>query len=448
MKNSENTPEAVKGGALPVFLKFTVPNILSILALSSSGIVDAMFLGRYSGPESLAAVNIINPLFSFCFGLAIMLTIGGAVRAGKYIGEGRTEKASSIFTKTLTAVSAVTLAVSLTGIFFSGWSARILGANDELMLPASEYLGIIAFFLIFDMAGYTLSVFIRVDGRPVLASAGLITMGVVNILLDFLLIGVMDMGVKGAALATGTAGAAGFFVLLSHFASGRSKMKILFDGKGWRELISAAYNGLSEFISEMSVGIIMLAFNRIMIGRFDIQGVAAFTAINYLMWGGGMINYATADSLDPLVSINYGAGKPERIMSFMRLAFIFVFSNGFIIFALLTAVPEALIGIFITDRGSDAFKIALEFAFYIRWAFFMNGFNQVFSAYFTAIHRPLESAVVSGSRGLVLPLLFLAAFPYFFGGFGIFIAVPVSEAIALAAALFLWKYNKPSKFIR
>ncbi len=448
MKNPENTPEAVKGGTLPVFLKFTVPNILSILALSSSGIVDAMFLGRYSGPESLAAVNIINPLFSFCFGLAIMLTIGGAVRAGKYIGEGRTEKASSIFTKTLTAISAVTLAVSLTGIFFSGWSARILGANDELMLPASEYLGIIAFFLIFNTAGYALSVFIRVDGRPVLASAGLITMGAVNILLDFLLIGVMGMGVKGAALATGTAGAAGFAVLLSHFASGRSKMKILFDGKGWRELISAAYNGLSEFISEMSVGIIMLAFNRIMIGRFDTQGVAAFTAINYLMWGGGMINYATADSLNPLVSINYGARKPERIMSFMRLAFIFVFSNGFIIFALLTAVPEALIGIFITDRGSGAFKIALEFAFYIRWAFFMNGFNQVFSAYFTAIHRPLESAVVSGSRGLVLPLLFLAVFPYLFGGFGIFIAVPVSEALALAAALFLWKYNKPSKFIR
>ena len=447
MENTENIHEAIQKSVLPVFLKFTLTNVLSILAISSSGIVDAMFLGRCAGPEAMAAVNIVNPLFSFCFGLAIMLTIGAAVRAGKYIGENNIEKASSIFTKTIVAISLATLAVSVMGIFFSSPLSRFLGANNELLPMSSEYLKIIAFFLIFTTAGFALSVFIRVDGRPTLASAGLITVGAVNMLLDFLFIDVLDMGVKGAAIATGTAGAAGFLVLISHFIMGKSKINILFDKHGWSELPSAAYNGFSEFISEMSAGIIMLSFNHIMISRFGTQGAAAFAAVNYLIWGGIMINYATADSLNPLISINYGAKKPDRIMSFIRLAFGFVFFNGFVIFTLLTVMPDTLIGIFITDKNSETFNIALEFAFYVRWTFFMNGFNQIFSAYFTAVQRPLESAAVSSLRGLALPLFFLAILPYLLGGFGIFIAIPASEAVTLIAALFMWKHNKPSKFI-
>ena len=76
-----------------LFYKFALPNILSFILMSSAGIVDGIFIGNYAGELSLAAVNISYPVFSFIWGLAMMVMVGGAVSTGKYLGEKNTEKA-------------------------------------------------------------------------------------------------------------------------------------------------------------------------------------------------------------------------------------------------------------------------------------------------------------------------------------------------------------------
>ena len=93
----------------PLFFKFAIPNILSLVLLSSAGIVDAIFIGNYEGELSLAALNIANPLFSFIWGFTMMVLIGGAVTSSKYIGEKNIEKACNIFTKSMVVVTIITI---------------------------------------------------------------------------------------------------------------------------------------------------------------------------------------------------------------------------------------------------------------------------------------------------------------------------------------------------
>lgn len=87
------------GPLVRTFLRYCIPWTLAMLLQSSAAIVDGFFVGRYVGAMSLAALNLVMPMFSLFFGVGVMLASGGAVRAGKYLGEKRPEAASAIFTK-------------------------------------------------------------------------------------------------------------------------------------------------------------------------------------------------------------------------------------------------------------------------------------------------------------------------------------------------------------
>lgn len=437
--NSNNGKDIVKGSTLLVFLKFTVPNVIGFIAMSSSSIVDGIFVGRYVSSEALAAVNIVVPMFTLVFGIAIMLTVGGAVRVGKYLGENNRQAASAMFSKVVYTISIIAVFMTVVCGIFSEEVVRILGANDELEPLSAGYVQIISLFFLFQTLEYSFSVFVRMEGRPYLASSAVILGAVLNFFLDWIFICKFNMGLEGAALGTGLAFLISFIVLCSHFFSKKCKLHFIRNVGKLSEIGSAAYNGSSELLSELSSGFVAFLFNWIMITKLGTQGVAAFTVINYTIWAGGMLCYAVGDSLVPLVSINYGARNFQRIRKFVGMALVTVVSIGIVIFIILSVMPEKLISLFLPNRSSEAFHIAVVFASYIKWVFFFNGVNIIFSAYFTAIHRPLESVLIAGSRGLVLPVLYLATLPYLLGEYGIYTAIPLADITTLFIVIFLWR---------
>ncbi|WP_372809272.1 MATE family efflux transporter [Litorivivens sp.] len=109
---------ALNGAIIPTFFKYLLPSLLGLLALTSASIVDGIFIGNYVGITALAAVNLIIPVTTLLFGVALMLIIGGSVRGGKYLGEGSADKASAIFSKTILAVGAYGVVVVALGIAF------------------------------------------------------------------------------------------------------------------------------------------------------------------------------------------------------------------------------------------------------------------------------------------------------------------------------------------
>lgn len=435
-----NELEIASGNIYKTFFKFTLPNMVGLIAMSSVALVDGYFVGNYVNSVALAAVNIIIPLITIIFGISIMLTIGAAVLIGTYLGEGKVNKASAVFTKVMITITVISLFFTVLCFIFSEEVSRLLGANDEIMVYAVPYLKMVSIFFLFQALEYSLSVIIRTDGNPYLASTAVLFGAVLNFILDYIFIVKMNMGISGAALGTGISFMTSTFLMLFHFILKKGRVYLTKQIGKWEEIIYASYNGSSELLSEASVAVVAYLFNNIMVQNLGTYGVEAFAVINYALWATNMLCYAVGDSLVPLISINYGAMQYKRIQTILSLSRISVIFIGASVFALFTFIPEKIIAILlnpVTDK--DAFDIALVFADYMKYAFLILGLNMVYSSSFTAFQKPLHSVVVALSRGLILPVIFIYTMPLFFADKGIYSAVPLAEALTFILSFILWR---------
>ena len=428
-----------------IFFQYSIPAVLGMLAISSANIVDGFFIGNYVGDFGLAAINISFPIFSLLFGFALMLAIGSSVVSGKLIGQGDIKSASIIFSKTMVCITLFSF-ITCTGLFLNIETVLYLfGADENLTKIAIEYLSVILIFIPFLMIGVVLDYFVRVDNRPNLAFIALLSSALINVILDWFLIVYLQKGIFGAALATGISQLALIFILLPHFFSKKATLKFVKPIGSYIQIIKASYNGASEFVNEISVGITTLIFNYVMIKNFDIEGIAAFTVINYLLMIGIMISFGISDSLQPIISKNFGAKENKRIEEFLKLAFITTCLVGVVMILLIIFTPNTLANIFLEDTNYKTKQIVLSFATFIWIAFLFNGINLVISAYLTAIHKPLASIAVS--RSFIFPIFFIFTLPFFFDLDGIFMAIPMAEFITFIIGIILFKKFSPEKII-
>ena len=430
-----------------VFFQYSIPSVLGMLAISSASIVDGFFIGNYVGDFGLAAIHITFPIFSLLFGFALMLAIGSSVTSGKLIGEGDIKSASMIFSKTIVCITLFSFITSTILFLNIETILHLFGADENLTKIAIEYLSIMLIFIPFLMIGVVLDYFVRVDNRPNLAFIALLSSALINVILDWFLIVYLQKGIFGAALATGISQLALIFILLPHFFSKKATLKFVKPIGSYIQIIKASYNGASEFVNEISIGITTLIFNYIMIKNFNIEGIAAFTVINYLLLIGIMISFGISDSLQPIISKNFGAKENKRIEEFLKLSFITASIVGFIMIVLILFIPDTLANIFLEDTNYKTKQIVLNFATFIWIAFLFNGINLVISAYFTAIHRPLHSMIIAVSRSFIFPIFFIFTLPVLFNLNGIFMAIPMAEFITCIIAVILFKKFSPRKII-
>jgi MATE family, multidrug efflux pump len=446
-----NKYDPITGRVVPVFFHYAIPSVIGMLAVTSAGIIDGIFIGNVVGATALAAVNISSPVFALFAAVVFMLVVGGSVMCGKFIGEGNSEAASAIFSQTLYATIATSLLTSAAILLFLDQMISGLGANDELHGLVSDYLVIVVSAAPLLVAGLTLDYFVRVDGQPLLASAALVAFALINISLDWLFIVQLGWGIKGAAWATAIAEGSIFFMLLSHWFGSRCSLRLLSffhcHKLGWGAVLRASYNGFSEFANEMSIGLITLVFNWVMISRLGVEGVAAFTIISYLLYIGLEICYGISESLQPTVSKNLGAKQPRRILQFTLAAVLSALAVGLLLSGLFLLMPEVLISLFLREGEDRTVAIALSFIAFFWPAFLFNGMNLTLSSYFTASHKPMQSATIALSRSLVLPGLGLIFLPRWLGDTGVFVAIPVAESLTFLLALFLLNRNRPADLV-
>jgi putative MATE family efflux protein len=436
-----------QGKISSVFFQYSIPSVLGMLAISSAGIVDGFFVGNYVGASGLAAINLSLPIFSLLFGLALMLAVGGSVVSGKLIGEGDTKNSSIIFTKTLLVVTVFSLVICGVLLYNLETILHLFGANSELTNIAVEYLSVMLIFTPFFMSGIVLDYFVKVDNRPTLAFVALLLSSVINVILDWYLIVYLEQGIFGAALATGISQLALIVVLLPHFFSKKATLKLVKPIGSYIQIAKAAGNGASEFVNETSVGMTTLIFNYIIIQTLGVEGVAAFTIINYILWIGVMISFGISDSLQPIISKNFGAKKPQRIESFLKFAISSVVLTGLFMILLITLFPNQLSNLFLGDSNEQTKQIVLTFAAFVWPVFLFNGTNLTISAYFTALHKPIPSASIAILRSFILPVFFVLMLPVFLGTNGIFLAIPMAEMFTFIVAIMLFKKMSPQKII-
>ena len=185
------------------FLSLTVPSALAMFVASFNTVLDGMFLGIGVGDDAIAGVNIVIPVIMIFIGISNMAAVGGGSLVSKNFGEGDSEKAVNIFRQVIKSLIVMSLIISIVCVGFSETIVILLGAKGRLVPIAAEYLRYYSIFCISSVLMVVFGSFLRNDNAPKLAMFASMAATVINIILNYVFIFVLQQGVKSAAVATG-----------------------------------------------------------------------------------------------------------------------------------------------------------------------------------------------------------------------------------------------------
>ena len=425
-------------GEIPrLFMKYALPGVVGLLFLGIQSVIDGIVLGRFVGANALASVNLVLPCYSLISAFAIVMGIGGQTLVSISLGRGDKQEANNALRSVFVFLLGMSVVVSLVIFLSAGKIASFLGANEVLLPDAVHYIRALVPFFPLLCAMFFGDYIIKAMGHPLYATSVMGMTVVLNIVLDLVFVAVLGWGVMGAGLATGIAFTMGACFNVPRLFS-RHEVVAVQRGRYDRRLVwNAFYNGSSEGMSELSVAITVFLFNITMMRYLGESGVAAFTAINYILFIGTTVFLGISDGIIPIIGYNYGARKQERIKSILKLAARTNSLIGIGLFLLLLLFGEQVIGLFFKDHGSEAFEIASRGVSIYCFAFLLCGLNILASSYFTAIGNAKISIIISVLRGLVFVGIGILVLPAVFGIDAIWYDVPIAEICTLSVSFWL-----------
>lgn len=424
--------------------RFALPSIASVWVFSLYGIVDGIFVGQGVGPQALAAVNLSLPFVGLLFAVSIVVTIGAATAAGILRGEGNHQGAGKVFSLAVSALGLFGLIACVLSYLYLDQIAWLLGARGELVAQVTEYLSVLLLFNTAYLVSYALEVFCKVDGFPGRELLAVCLAALTNIVLDYLFIMVWDMGLTGAALATGLAQCVSFLFLLLHFSGllgRRGSLRFSLtppyaDIPGaLRRLAGFIRTGLPDGLTEVSMGLTLLAFNNAIAHHFGVSELAAFSVLGYL----GILMLQTylglTQGMQPIISYLSGKGDSATLFHCLRLTLLAALLIGAASYLLIALAGHHLAALFLNDPAliQQAHQLMLPFA----TGFIVMGLNIVLAGFFTAQQQPLQAGAIAFLRAGPLIALLLILLPPLFSAHSIWLIPLYSELAVLLLSLAL-----------
>lgn len=414
-------------------LKFAFPSIIMMIFMSLYTIVDGIFISRFLGSNALSSLNIVFPVINVVIAIATMLGTGGNAIISKYLGEGRDRDARECLTQfTVIGLAISLLLLVLTQIFLTPL-CRALGSTDVLLADCRAYLSVSLMFAPACMLQTLFQSYLVTAGMPALGLFLTIGAGILNAVLDYVLILVFPMGIAGAAIATGIGQSVPAVAGLFYFLLSRKGLYFTRFRLHPKELLMACYNGSSEMVTQLSNAVITFLFNLIMLDLAGENGVAAITILLYGQFLFNAFYLGFSIGISPIVGFQYGAGNRKQLRSIYRTSFFFVLASSvaLTVIAVLSSTP--LVSVF--TRDPETFALADAGFRIFAFNFLFSGFNIASSGFFTALSNGRVSAIISFLRTLVFIVLSLLTLPRFFGITGAWLAIPVAEFLTLMLAL-------------
>lgn len=447
MTESVSDPRVLTGPALRTLLHYALPSLVGLIAISTASLLDGVFVGHFVGPDALAAVGLLVPYLTFLFGTALMLAAGGTVRAGRYLGEGNAAAASAVFSTSLLAVLAFATGAAVLTSLFPDALFGSLGAPAELRPEMHSYFRVLTWSLIPQLLGLVVYYFVRLDGRPLLATGALVGGALSNLTLDALFIVGFGWGLPGAALATGLAQLIQLAVLSRHFRSGRRQLSFGFARVEWRNVGRIAFGGTAEFVNEVSAGVVMLVLNFLMLARAGVDGVAAYSVVGYAIFVSLMLYYGVADALHVLLSQNLGARNAPRIRRFVELGLGCVAALSALFFAMAWVFAEYWAAVFVASSSEAVLSQAASLLRTVSPLFLVNGLNVVLTVYLASMQRPAAAGLLALCRTLVLPAGLMLLFDGWAPALPFVLALPLSEWTMFALGALLSSRYSPARCV-
>ncbi|GAA0181744.1 multidrug efflux MATE transporter CdeA [Clostridium sediminicola] len=423
-----------------LFIKYSIPAIISMVISGAQIIIDGIFLGNFVGQNALASVNIVQPFMQVIIGVSMIMGVGSLSFIGRKLGEDKKEEAQNAFKTAFQFITIIALIITLVGCLFSKEIAVTLGASPILLEGVSIYIRTIALFAPLMCLMFIFGFTNRVVGKPEAYLGGMILSIIVNISLDYVFIKELGFGIRGAAFATGIAHVSALLIVVIPMLNKKNVVNI-FKGKFDKSLIlPMLYNGSSEGVISFSTATTAYLFNITFMKIAGEAGVAAFTIINYISQFGILIMFGISDGITPILSYNYGNKRQDRLNDTLNLASKVNLAIGLILFLTLFIFGKHLIALF-ASGNKQVLNLAVSGSRLYSFAFLLCGFNIIRSGYFTAMGDAKASIILSASRGIIFIVLGINILPMLVGNNGIWLTVPFAESMAFIVGIYLLKKN-------
>ncbi len=417
------------------FFQYLIPTLIGMSLMSVNIVVDGIFVGHGVGSVALAGVNVAVPVFSIILSIALLIGVGGGAVYSMTIGRGELEHAKRIFTTSFVILTLVTSVVAIVSYLFKENLAYFFGANDETLPYVLEYMKVLLIFSLFVAWESALSIFVRNDGNPNLAMVGLIVTSILNIGLNYYMVFILKLGVTGAALATVIATIAGLLVLMTHFLNKKGHLKFVKIKYEFKDISRIASIGFPSFVSEMGMGVFVIGYNIAIAHYAGTNGLAAFSVINYLHTFMFLVFIGIGSSIQPMISYYYGAQLFNHIKETIKIAEKTAVGLGALFLVIGFFGADLFVSMFgVTSEAITELAVTGIRLFFIGYLFM--GINFIYLTYFQAIGYVKPSLWITLFRGFILLIIMLLVLPRLFGINGVWLALPVAEAVMAFVLIF------------
>ncbi|MCI8868734.1 MAG: MATE family efflux transporter [Anaerotignum sp.] len=422
---------------------YIFPAVGSLFVTYLYNVMDGIFVGQGVGSAALGAVNIGVPFITFAVAIVAMFPMGGATIIAIRMGRDDKAGANQAFMSALTLTILTAVALTIMGTVFSQQIVDLSGARDlgdEMRRMSADYLFYYSAFSLPMLMSNCLSVFVRNDGSPTLSFAGMCAGAVSNIFLDWLFIFPLQLGVIGAAVASGLGQIVSLLVLLSHFIRKHGNLRIRRFTIQPALIRKICKRGAPEAVTQLTTPVTALCYNLVLADLVGDIGVSTYSVLSFIYSLANAVLSGVAQGLQPLWGNSYGKRDTKEINDYFRFGITVNLVLSVLVYAGLVFFNEPTICIF--SQEIVLVKAASKALPVFALSFIPMALNLVYTSLLYSTKRTKQSDIIAICRGIVIKAIAIFCIPVIWGVKAIWAAPFAAEMITFAIAVVLTRKTK------
>ena len=423
-----------------LLLKYAMPGIIAMTAMSLYNMVDSIFIGHGVGALALSGLTVAKPFMDICAAFGTLVGVGASSLVAIKLGEKDYRSANDILANVILLNVLLGALVMVIGLYWLDPILYAFGASDETIVYAHEYMEIILLGNIITHIYYGLNSMLRSIGHPRISMYATILAVSLNVVLDPIFIFVLDMGVRGAALATIISQIVSVIVEMIIFLN--PKEVIHFHRGIWRlrrDITMRALGiGLAPFLMHMASCFVVIVLNNQLKRYGGDMAIATFGMTNRFMFFFTMIVMGIQQGMQPIVGYNYGANLKDRMLRAFKLSVFCATCVMGVLWLFGVAWPEGFIRLFTHDEMLIAQSVAP--ARIMLCVMFAIGFPMITGNFYTSIGMAPKAIFLSLTRQLLFLIPLIICLPLLFeyigwtAILGVWWALPISDSLSVITA--------------
>lgn len=425
-------------------LRSCIPLVLMMIVSSVYSIVDGLFVANFAGTTAFASINLVWPSIMVIGAVGIMVGTGGSALVSKTMGEGQYDRAREYFSMLVKVIVLFGAVMVIPLVLLMPLIVRLLGADDIMSPVATLYGRVCVMGLPFFMMQMAFQPFFMTAEKPQLGMVMSVGSGLANILLDALLVYYLEMGVLGAALATITSQMLGGLYPLLFFLrkDNGSPLRLIRCRLELRPVLASCQNGLSEYVSQISLSVVSICYNLQLMRYIGQDGVSTYGVLMYVGFIYVAMFVGFNMTIAPVVGYNYGAGNKAELRSLLRHGLLIVFLAGCMM-SLVSFLTAGVASALFVGYDPGLMQMTKHAMRLYMCSFVVVGVNLLTSAWFTALSNGTVSAFSSFTRTMVFELASVFILPLVLGIDGIWASVIVADVMAfILSVILLLRYRR------